>query len=81
MVNVLGEYGDEIPIKLRRPEPVYAWIDVELTTDGSNINPDYVSVVQQTICEKASGISIGDSLMSQTFIARNISSFGWHFLL
>ena len=69
MVNVLGEYGDEIPIKLRRPEPVYAWINVELTTDGSNINPDYVSVVQQTICEKASGISIGDSLMSQTFIA------------
>lgn len=67
-VKVLGEYGDEITIKFRRPEQIYAWISVEITTDGSNIDLDYVSIVQESICKKSEEISIGDSLMSQTFI-------------
>lgn len=68
-VKVLGEWGDEIPIMFRRPETIYAWIRVVITPDGTNINPDYVSVVQEYICQKSEDISIGDSLMPQTFIS------------
>lgn len=69
-VGVLAEYGDNVPISFRRPEPVYAWVDVELTKDGSvNINPDYVSIVKETICEAAKDISIGDSFFTQTYIS------------
>lgn len=68
-VDVLAEYGDVIPICFRRPEAVYAWISVEITTDGSNIDPDYISVVKETICEASEEISIGDSLMSQAYIS------------
>ena len=68
-IPVLGEYGDVIPISFRRPEPIYAWISVEITPDGSNINPDYVSIIQESICADSEEISIGDSLMSQTYIS------------
>ena len=68
-ISVLGEYGDIIPISFRRPEPVYAWISVEITTDGSNINPEYVSIIQESICKDSESISIGDSLMSQSYIS------------
>lgn len=68
-VDVLGEYGDNIPIKFRRPENVYAWILVEITPDGTNIDPDYISVVQEYICTKSESITIGNSLMSQTYIS------------
>lgn len=66
-VDVLGEYGDIVPVRFRRPEPVYAWIDVEITPAGS-INPDYVSIVKASICEDAKDISIGDSFMAQTYL-------------
>lgn len=68
-IKVLGEYGDEITIKFRRPEQVYAWITVEITTDGSNIDPDYISIIKESICADSEDISIGDSMMSQTFIS------------
>ncbi len=68
-VKVLGEYGDVLPIKFRRPEAVYAWILVEITTDGTNINPDYESIVQESICREAENLSIGDYFLSQTYIS------------
>ena len=67
-VNILGEYGDTIPISFRRPEKVYAWIRIEITGDGTSIDPDYVSIVQNAICEQSAELSVGDSLLSQTYI-------------
>lgn len=54
-VKVIGEYGDEITVKFRRPEQVYVWISVEITTDGGNIDPDYVSIIQESICKEGEG--------------------------
>lgn len=68
-VNVLGEYGDNVPISFRRPENIYAWIKVELTGNGGSIAPDYVNIVQSAICDGAKGLSVGDSFLSQTYIA------------
>lgn len=68
-INVLGEYGDSIPISFRRPEQLYLWIKVEITTDGSTITPDYVNVVKDAICTKAEELSIGDSFLTQTYIS------------
>lgn len=68
-IDVLGEYGDNIPISFRRPEQVYLWVKVEITTDGSTITPDYVNIVKDTICSKAEELSIGDSFLTQTYIS------------
>lgn len=67
-VGVLAEYGDNVPVSFRRPEPVYAWVDVEITKDGA-INPDFASIVKASICEAAKDISIGDSFMTQTYLS------------
>lgn len=69
-VETLGEYGDIIPVSFRRPEPVYAWVNIELKKTGSvNINPDYVSIVKETVCRAAQYLSIGDNFMTQTYIS------------
>lgn len=67
-INVLGEYGDVIPISFRRPESVYAWIKVEITNGSIAIDPDYERLVQETIVEAASVLSIGDAFISQKYI-------------
>ncbi len=67
-INVLGEYGDIVPISFRRPEPVYLWVRVEITKDSANISPDYATIVKDAICEKSKDLSIGDSFFTQTYI-------------
>lgn len=67
-VNVIGEYGDSIPISFRRPEQVYLWAKIEITAGGS-ITTDYVNVVKDAICSKADDLSIGDSFFTQTYIS------------
>lgn len=66
-VDVLGEYGDSITIKFRRPEEVYAWIRVEITPGSRSVDPDYEDIVREIILSDAD-LTIGDSFMSQKYI-------------
>lgn len=68
-VNVLGEYGDVIPISFRRPQPVYAYIKVEITQRGA-VDPDYVQIVQNAICKDSEKLTIGDDFLEQTYLSR-----------
>ena len=67
LVNVFGKYGDVLPVRFNRPEPVYIWIKVELDRGNNAIDPNYAEIVTDYIIENTS-LSIGDSFLSQRYI-------------
>ena len=68
VVDVLGKYGDIIPIRFRRPDKVYAWISITLEVGNSNIRlpSDYEKILQDLLTE--ADMTIGDNWMSQSYI-------------
>lgn len=67
LVNVVGKYGDEVPIRFNRPEPIYVWVKVELDRGSNSIDPEYESVVRDYILDNTS-LTIGDSFLPQKYI-------------
>lgn len=64
-VDVVGSYGDIIPVKFNRPEYLYAWIKVVLHGDFSNMPANYVSLTKESIIEDTSMMVAGTSLLTQ----------------
>lgn len=67
-VNVLTKYGDVLPVRFNRPEPVYAWIRIEISRGRNTVDPNYQEIVTNYVIEN-SDLIIGDNFLTQQYIA------------
>lgn len=67
-VNVLGVYGDQIPIKFSRPQGIYSWLKVVLHGDQSSLPTNYSELAIGSIMEYAEDLVCGDDLLIQLLL-------------
>lgn len=64
-INVLGKYGDLIPIHFNRPEYMYVWLRIVLTGNKDELPVAYPTIVQTSVMERVKNMVAGDSLLTQ----------------
>ena len=64
-VEVVGNYGDVIPIRFNRPEYLYTWIKVVLHGDYTKMPANYASLVTDSIVEDTEFMVAGSNLLTQ----------------
>lgn len=65
MVDVPGNYGDNIPVRFNRPEYLYAWIRIVLHGDPGKLPADHVQLAVRSLLEDGAQLSAGSSLLTQ----------------
>lgn len=65
LVNVVGKYGDTIPVRFNRPEYLYTWLKVILHGDADKLPTNYAALTISSICADGSQMVAGNSLLTQ----------------
>lgn len=64
-VDVLGSYGDTIPVRFNRPEYLYTWLKVVLHGNPSQLPANYASITIQSLLDDGSELIAGANLLTQ----------------
>lgn len=64
-VNVLGSYGDTIPVRFNRPDYLYTWLKVTLHGDKSRLPSDYAALTIQSLLDDGAKFVAGTSMLTQ----------------
>lgn len=64
-VDVLGSYGDTIPVRFNRPEYLYTWLRVVLHGNPSQLPANYASITIQSLLDDGSELIAGTNLLTQ----------------
>lgn len=69
-VDVPTAYGDTVKVRFNRPETVYVWYKVAITTNQKQkLPPNYVDLIKTAILECMSELSSGDAVITQDYIS------------
>ncbi len=66
-VSILDDYGNTHKIRFNRPTSLNTWLKVTLTRDGNAIQPNYVSIVKDSIISSIN-TSVGENIYLQTLL-------------
>lgn len=64
-VDVLGNYGDTIPVHFNRPEYLYAWLKLVLHGDPGRLPVNYVQLTTASLLECGVRMVAGTNLLTQ----------------
>lgn len=67
-IDVLGNYGDVIPISFNRPEYLYTWIKVVLHGEFNNMPMNYAALTKESIVKDTQYMSTGSNLLTQLLL-------------
>ena len=65
VADVVGKYGEAIPVRFNRPEYLYTWLKVTLHGDDNRIPANYMTLTSDAICSYGDHMVAGDSLLIQ----------------
>ncbi len=67
-VDVPDNYGSVIPVRFNRPEPVYVWLKVNITTNPKQaMPPNYEDIIKASIVLDGMEIQAGEDVLTQDF--------------
>lgn len=70
VVDVPGEYGEDIPIRFNRPAYLYVWLRVGIIMSKTTTLPgNYIELIKKVVLEKMDGINAGADVVPQRWIA------------
>lgn len=69
LVTLIGEFGEQIPIRFNRPQYLFIWFKV-IVSIGTSLPPDYVDVIKKTIIEQVNSSEVGRQVVPQKLIGK-----------
>lgn len=69
VVEIVGLYGEQIPVRFNRPKPVYIWFHCGITrSKTTNLPTNYVELIKEQITASVKLLGAGDDVIPQKFL-------------
>lgn len=69
-INLVGEYGENIPIRFSRPTNLYCWFRVNINKFADESLPaNYEEIISDIILKRVNALEIGEKITPQKYIA------------